>query len=156
MALARIGIGSNVGDAAASVLRACDRLTRFGNVLARSSLYASKAWGVTDQPDFVNAAVLLDTALEPYPLLHELKSLEVELGRVATYRWGPRAIDLDILAYDDLVLDAPELTIPHPRTCLRARAARRDRRGLLAVARKPRCRLTPRRRTDQVGVYNAT
>jgi 2-amino-4-hydroxy-6-hydroxymethyldihydropteridine diphosphokinase len=120
MALARIGIGSNVGDAVASVRSACDRLARLGIVLARSSLYASKAWGVTNQPDFVNAAVLLDTALEPYPLLHALKSLEAELGRVATYRWGPRAIDLDILAYDDLVLVEPELTIPHAR--LRERA----------------------------------
>jgi 2-amino-4-hydroxy-6-hydroxymethyldihydropteridine diphosphokinase len=83
-------------------------------------LYRTKPWGERDQPDFVNAAVLLETPLSPRDLLGELKRLERELGRVETHRWGPRVIDLDILAYDDLTLDEPNLTIPHPRLHERA------------------------------------
>jgi 2-amino-4-hydroxy-6-hydroxymethyldihydropteridine diphosphokinase len=120
MALARIGIGSNVGDAAANVHAAFERLATVGEVVARSSLYRSKAWGVTEQPDFLNAAALIETSLAPLVLLQRLKELEAEMGRVATYRWGPRVIDLDILAYDDIELAGPELTIPHAR--LRERA----------------------------------
>jgi 2-amino-4-hydroxy-6-hydroxymethyldihydropteridine diphosphokinase len=120
MALARIGIGSNVGDAAANVRTAFERLGELGTVTARSSLYRTKAWGVIDQADFWNAAALLNTALEPHELLRELKRLESDMGRVTTFRWGPRVIDLDILAYDDLALAEPDLTIPHPR--LRERA----------------------------------
>ena len=120
MPLARIGIGSNVGDAAAHVRDAFDRLAALGTVIARSSLHRTKAWGVRDQPDFFNAAALLETTFAPYDLLRELKALERQLGRVETYRWGPRVIDLDILAYDDLELDEPQLTIPHAR--LRERA----------------------------------
>jgi 2-amino-4-hydroxy-6-hydroxymethyldihydropteridine diphosphokinase len=120
MAIARIGIGSNVGDAAGNVENALAALTSLGSVIARSSLYRTRAWGVTKQPDFVNAAALLDTWLEPRELLVSLKGIEVELGRVASYRWGPRAIDLDVLAYDDLVLDEPDLIIPHARLLERA------------------------------------
>jgi len=120
LATARIGIGSNVGDAAANVRAAFERLTELGTLTARSSLYRTRAWGVTDQADFYNAAALLETALEPHDLLRELKRIEAEMGRVATYRWGPRVIDLDILAYDDVVLDDAQLTIPHAH--LRERA----------------------------------
>jgi 2-amino-4-hydroxy-6-hydroxymethyldihydropteridine diphosphokinase len=111
--LARIGIGSNVGDAPANVRSAIEHLAALGTVTAASSLYRTKAWGVTEQPDFYNAAALLETALAPYELLRGLKRLEDELGRVTTYRWGPRVIDLDILAYDDLQMSEPDLTIPH-------------------------------------------
>ena len=113
MPLARIGIGSNVGDAPANVRAAIARLAELGTVTSSSSLYRTKAWGVTEQPDFYNAAALLETALAPYDLLRELKRLEDELGRVTTFRWGPRVIDLDILAYDDLAMREPDLTIPH-------------------------------------------
>jgi 2-amino-4-hydroxy-6-hydroxymethyldihydropteridine diphosphokinase len=120
MANARIGIGSNVGDAAANVRIAFERLSELGAVTARSSLYRTRAWGVTDQPDFFNAAARLETALPPHDLLRELKRIERDMGRTATFRWGPRVIDLDILAYDELILDEAELTIPHAR--LRERA----------------------------------
>jgi 2-amino-4-hydroxy-6-hydroxymethyldihydropteridine diphosphokinase len=120
MATARIGIGSNVGDAAANVRDAFERLTELGTLTARSSLYRTRAWGVTDQPDFYNAAALLETVLAPHDLLRELKRIETDMGRVATYRWGPRVIDLDILAYDDVILDDAHLTIPHAH--LRERA----------------------------------
>jgi 2-amino-4-hydroxy-6-hydroxymethyldihydropteridine diphosphokinase len=118
--LARIGLGSNQGERAAVIAEAVKRLGDFGKVTAVSSLYASKAWGVTNQPDFVNAAVLLETGLEPRPLLEALKRLETELGRRATFRWGPRVIDLDILAYDERRVDEPDLVIPHPRLAERA------------------------------------
>ena len=120
MALARIGLGSNVGDAAANVDRALEELGTLGKVSARSALYRTPAWGVTEQADFVNAAALLETNLQPRPLLAALKALEARLGRRETYRWGPRSIDLDILAYDDRRVDEPDLTIPHPRLWERA------------------------------------
>ncbi len=120
MALARIGLGSNQGESAGLIARAVERLREFGEVTAVSSLYRSKAWGVTSQPDFINAAALLQTRLGPRELLAALVRLEAELGRVRTYRWGPRVIDLDILAYDDLRLNEPDLVIPHPRLAERA------------------------------------
>jgi 2-amino-4-hydroxy-6-hydroxymethyldihydropteridine diphosphokinase len=113
MPLARIGIGSNIGDAAANVRAAFDALSAAGVVTARSSLYRTKAWGVTDQADFYNAAALLETTLSPRALLLALKTIEEEMGRTQTYRWGPRVIDLDILAYDDIEMNESDLTIPH-------------------------------------------
>lgn len=120
MPLARIGLGANLGDAAAHVERALGALGALGSVRARSKLYRSVPWGVVDQAPFVNAAALLDTALTPRELLRELKRLENELGRTATFRWGPRTIDLDILAYDDLALREADLVIPHERLFERA------------------------------------
>lgn len=113
MSRARIGVGSNVGDAAAHVRDAFVRLREVGTVLAESSLYRTKAWGVTDQADFYNAAAMIETTLGPYELLRALKAIEEAMGRVTTFRWGPRVIDLDILAYDDLQMNEPDLTIPH-------------------------------------------
>ncbi len=113
MALARIGIGSNADHSKKVVLRAIGALSRFGTIAARSALYRSKPWGRSQQPDFTNAAVLLETALSPHDLLEALKALEAQLGRRPTYRWGPRKIDLDILAYDDLTLCDHRLTLPH-------------------------------------------
>jgi 2-amino-4-hydroxy-6-hydroxymethyldihydropteridine diphosphokinase len=120
MPLARIGIGANLGDAVRTVRSAQAALARYGSVKRASSLYYTKPWGVKNQPDFVNAAVLLETALSPRELLGELKKLEAEFGREQTYKWGPRVIDFDILAYDDSVLEDRDLTIPHPK--LRERA----------------------------------
>jgi 2-amino-4-hydroxy-6-hydroxymethyldihydropteridine diphosphokinase len=120
MALARIGLGSNLGDPAGNVERAIAALETLGSVTARSSFYRSAPWGVTDQPEFVNAAVLLETELSPRELLAGLKRLETDLGRTESYRWGPRVVDLDILAYDALTVDEPDLIVPHPRLLERA------------------------------------
>jgi 2-amino-4-hydroxy-6-hydroxymethyldihydropteridine diphosphokinase len=117
---AHIGLGANLGDPIETMRAARRALAAHGEVVAVSSLYRTPAWGVTDQPPFVNAALALETPLAPYPLLAALKSLEAELGRVASFRWGPRAIDLDILTFGDLRLDAPDLTIPHARLAERA------------------------------------
>lgn len=120
MIRAAIGLGSNQGDAAGHIRAAFDRLAEAGTVIARSSLYSTPAWGVTDQPPFVNAAALLDTMLRPHELLDALQRIEREAGRVPTYRWGPRVLDLDILAYGDERIDESDLTIPHARLTERA------------------------------------
>ncbi|MDP9105120.1 MAG: 2-amino-4-hydroxy-6-hydroxymethyldihydropteridine diphosphokinase [Candidatus Eremiobacteraeota bacterium] len=120
MPVAAIGIGSNAGDPEANVRHAFERLGEVGTVLARSALYRTAPWGVSDQPDFVNAAALVETALDPFGLLAALQRIEADAGRVTTYRWGPRVLDLDILAYEGAQLAGPELTIPHAR--LRERA----------------------------------
>jgi 2-amino-4-hydroxy-6-hydroxymethyldihydropteridine diphosphokinase len=119
-ARAAIGIGSNSGDAVAHVRRAFERLAELGTLVARSALYRSEPWGVTDQAPFVNAAALVDTALDPRALLAALKRIEAEEGRVTTFRWGPRVLDLDILTYGDVRLDEPDLVIPHARLHERA------------------------------------
>ena len=118
--LARIGIGSNLGDREGNVERACVALGAAGTLLRRSRLYLTQPWGESNQPEFVNAAALLETSLEPRALLAALKKIEGELGRVPAKRWGPRAIDLDILAYDDVEMDEPDLVLPHPRLLERA------------------------------------
>lgn len=120
MPRAAIGIGSNLGDAVANVLQAIAVLDELGTVLERSSLYRTKAWGRPAQPDFVNAAVLLETTLTPRELLSHIKDLEVRLGRVPSQRWGPRTIDFDILTYDAATVDEVDLQIPHPRLSERA------------------------------------
>lgn len=120
MALARIGLGANLGDAAATVRAAAVRLAELGRIGAVSSLYRSAPWGTADQPDFINAAVLLETTYEPRALLRALKRIEADFGRSPSYRWGPRHLDLDILTYDDLVIDEPDLTIPHKHLSERA------------------------------------
>jgi len=120
MPIARIGVGSNLGDAAGNVRRALDELATLGNVLARSSLYRTAPWGVLDQPEFVNAAALLETGLGPLELLGALKAIERRMGRVAGARWGPREIDLDLLAYDDLEINEGGLILPHERLFERA------------------------------------
>jgi 2-amino-4-hydroxy-6-hydroxymethyldihydropteridine diphosphokinase len=96
------------------------RLAGLGHVTAVSSLFRTPAWGLTDQPPFINAALALETELGPNDLLAALKELERELGRVASVRWGPRAIDIDILDYAGVRLDGPLLTIPHARLFERA------------------------------------
>ncbi len=114
---AYIGLGANLGDRAANIRAAMTALKRLGTVAATSSLYRTKPWGDPDQPQFLNAAVLLETTLAPRDLLRAIKAIEVELGRVPTRRWGPRAIDLDILTYDDRDIEEHEpstLRVPHP------------------------------------------
>ena len=123
MALTRvyIGIGSNLDDPEQQVRNAIEQLRALGDVIAVSSLYRTAPWGKTDQPEFVNAALALDTKLGPRPLLHALKWLESSLGRhEESERWGPRRIDFDILAYGEQHIDDDDLVIPHPH--LRERA----------------------------------
>ena len=91
-------------------------------LLARSSNYRTPPWGVTDQPPFINAVIAVATSLPPRDLLSRALDVERAFGRdrASERRWGPRTLDLDLLAYDDLVLDSPDLTLPHPRLFERA------------------------------------
>jgi 2-amino-4-hydroxy-6-hydroxymethyldihydropteridine diphosphokinase len=82
--------------------------------LESSPVYETPPWGVTDQPAFLNMVVRGETQSEPHELLKQLKLLETRLGRLPSIRYGPRKIDLDLLFYDDLILNTPELTLPHP------------------------------------------
>ena len=110
-----IGIGSNLGDRIAHLDEAVERLKRLQGVrvLKRSSNYLTKPEYVTEQPDFFNGAVEMETALTPADLLAALKAIEKDMGRVPTERRGPRVIDLDILLYDTEVVDEEDLQVPH-------------------------------------------
>ncbi|MBN2495821.1 MAG: 2-amino-4-hydroxy-6-hydroxymethyldihydropteridine diphosphokinase [Deltaproteobacteria bacterium] len=114
---AYLSIGANLGDARASCLQAAGALDRLeqSRLVERSGLYRTEPVGVRDQPDFVNLAVCIQTGLDPRPLLERLQALERELGRVPSRRWGPRAIDLDLLLYGERVIQEPDLVVPHPR-----------------------------------------
>ncbi|QJD31015.1 2-amino-4-hydroxy-6-hydroxymethyldihydropteridine diphosphokinase [Methylococcus geothermalis] len=114
---AYIGLGGNLGDAAETVRKARRAVRAVPGVreLAFSSLYRSAPMGPSDQPDYVNAVMAVVTTLAPLDLLRALQQIEQTSGRVRTgERWGPRTLDLDLLLYDDLVLDSEILTIPHP------------------------------------------
>jgi len=109
-----VGLGSNLGDRAPILRAAVALMEERGLKVTRTSSVWETAPIPDDQPQFLNAAVAIETGLEPLALLKLLKQIEHDLGRRPTRRWGPRTIDLDILFYDDLNLDTPELTIPHP------------------------------------------
>jgi 2-amino-4-hydroxy-6-hydroxymethyldihydropteridine diphosphokinase len=113
-----IGLGTNLGeDLERNLHNALAALGRLpGTQVVRvSSFLSTEPWGVTDQPRFLNAVAEIRTQLEPLPLLQALKQLENVLGRAPTYRWGPRAIDFDIILYGERVVESCGLRIPHPR-----------------------------------------
>lgn len=124
MAEALLALGGNVGDVRITFDRAISMLCEYAGtrLVARSSDYATPPWGVTAQPWFVNVCIAVETELGPQALLARAQAIEQALGRrrAAEPRWGPRPIDIDILAYDDLTLDTPGLTLPHPRLLERA------------------------------------
>jgi len=124
MAEALIALGGNVGDVRDTLDRAiaafCDGAAV--RLLARSSDYRTPPVGVTDQPPFINCAIVAATELPPTALLARAQSVEVEFGRNRSkeQHWGPRTIDIDLIAYDDLAMTTSELTLPHPRALERA------------------------------------
>ena len=120
MTAVNIGLGSNIGDAPANVAQAIAEIGRLGQVTAQSNFYITAPWGVTDQADFCNAAIELQTSLPVQSLLSQLKAIEERMGLVETVRWGPRLIDLDILTYGDISIKEPGLTVPHPHMLERA------------------------------------
>ncbi len=87
---------------------------RIGNITEKSSVYVTAAWGFTNQPDFLNQVLKVETFLEPEECMQTILDIEVQMGRVRTTPNAPRTIDIDILFYDDLILDKPRLTLPHP------------------------------------------
>jgi 2-amino-4-hydroxy-6-hydroxymethyldihydropteridine diphosphokinase len=117
-----VGLGSNLQDPVAQLRAACLALDRIpATRLQRASqLYRTPPWGLSEQPDFVNAVVELATGLAPRALLHALQALERQAGRARAVRWGPRVLDLDLLLYDDTSRDDDGLQLPHPHLHERA------------------------------------
>lgn len=124
MPSALIALGGNVGDVRATFRKAIANICGMAQaaLLARSADYATPPWGDEAQARFINACIEIDTSLDPHALLFTLRKIETKFGRDRTRerRWGPRTLDLDLLAYDDVSLQKPELTLPHPRLFERA------------------------------------
>lgn len=115
MAIAYIALGSNLGDKEKNLRRALLLLTQQGVEVVRvSSFLSTEPYGVTDQPQFLNAVACVRTSLAPLALLDVLLATELSMGRVRLRHWGERNIDLDLLLYEDVVLDMPRLHLPHP------------------------------------------
>jgi 2-amino-4-hydroxy-6-hydroxymethyldihydropteridine diphosphokinase len=121
---ALVAFGGNLGDVRDTLDRAVAAFVDGKDVrlLARSSDYRTPPWGIEDQPPFVNLAIAVDTGLAPHALLARAQAVERALGRerAKELRWGPRTVDIDLIAYDDLALDTPDLTLPHARLFERA------------------------------------
>jgi len=115
-----LGLGTNLGDRHANLQAALQALEPKVKLTAQSPVYQTPPWGYTEQAEFLNMVVSAETDLKPRALLRYLKKIEKQVGRTASFRWGPREIDIDILFYDDLVLHSRKLTIPHPRIQQRA------------------------------------
>jgi 2-amino-4-hydroxy-6-hydroxymethyldihydropteridine diphosphokinase len=124
MAEALLALGGNVGDVRATLDRAVAMLCdgRKVHLVARSSDYRTPPWGVTNQPAFINLGLVVETAFSPRALLARALEVEAALGRnrAEERRWGPRTVDIDLIAYDGVGIDEPDLTLPHPRALERA------------------------------------
>lgn len=115
MSIAYIALGSNLGDKEKNLRRAIMLLLQQGIAVEKvSSFISTEPYGVTDQPQFLNAVCKVRTTLTPLALLDVLLATELAMGRVRLRHWGERNIDLDLLLYEDVVMDAPRLRLPHP------------------------------------------
>jgi 2-amino-4-hydroxy-6-hydroxymethyldihydropteridine diphosphokinase len=117
-----LGLGSNIGDRPGNIKTALARLAADGicTFAAVSSIYRTAPWGFVDQESFANACALAWTRLEPEVLLAQVKRIEIEMGRQAAHRWGPRLIDIDIIFYGDAPVTTPDLVLPHKELFNRA------------------------------------
>jgi 2-amino-4-hydroxy-6-hydroxymethyldihydropteridine diphosphokinase len=115
-----LSLGTNLGDRQANLYRAVTSLPPAVQVLGESSIYETPPWGMTEQPRFLNMVLCAETQLNPMELLATIKRIEQEMGRLPAPRYGPRLIDIDILFFDELVFQSPDLTIPHARLHERA------------------------------------
>ncbi len=111
-----LSLGANLGDPAAQLADAVGRIDAHPgiSVVKQSSVLATKPWGKTDQPDFANQAIEVETSLKPMELLDILLGIELAMGRIREEVWGPRLIDIDIIAFDQFEIKSPRLTLPHP------------------------------------------
>lgn len=116
MAICYLGLGANIDDPERQIYAALESLTLLKSTQLKncSSLYSSRPQGPEDQPDYVNAVAKIETKLSPIELLNSTQAIEQQQGRIKLRHWGERCIDLDILLYDQLVLNTKRLTIPHP------------------------------------------
>jgi 2-amino-4-hydroxy-6-hydroxymethyldihydropteridine diphosphokinase len=115
MARAYLSIGSNLGGRVENCVIAVAKLAHKVEILNVSAVYETEPWGKIDQPEFMNVAVEIETRLDPHELLETCKRIEDMMGRVPGERWGPRVIDLDVLLYEDRVVEDDDLVVPHPR-----------------------------------------
>jgi len=108
-------LGSNLGDRQLFLQQADEAISReVGNIIKRSSVYQTQSWGKTDEPDYLNQVLLVKTDLSPGDVLQRILAIEQTMGRRRAEKWGSRTIDIDILFYDDEVINEPDLVIPHP------------------------------------------
>jgi len=108
-------LGSNLGDRDSYLQQAIGQIEQHvGNVTKLSSLYETQAWGKTDQPDYLNQVVMVQTELLPREVLQQILAIELNLGRKRAEKWGARTIDIDILFYENIILNEADLIIPHP------------------------------------------
>lgn len=107
--------GGNMGDRLQNLETACSEIEKkVGTVIKKSSIYQTAPWGIASQPEFLNQVLLVGTMLDPQQVLQTILSIEIAMGRKRIEKSGPRIIDIDILFYNDLVLQSKDLTIPHP------------------------------------------
>ena len=109
-----LSLGTNLGNRLDNLKHALESMKEFCQVVASSSVYETDPWGFEDQPFFYNQVVKIETVLDPIQLLREIKKMELEMGRIPTFQYGPRLIDIDILLYEDLIIVEENLKIPHP------------------------------------------
>ena len=119
---AYLGLGTNMGDRLEYLNSACILLSEYENIniTKKSKIYETKAWGYTDQADFLNMCLEINTSLDEFQLLEVCGQVEQKLNRIRIIRWGPRTIDVDILFFNDIILNNEKLSIPHPRISERA------------------------------------
>ncbi len=107
-------LGSNLGDSIQIIRNTLEKISKdLGTISVQSSFYETQPWGKTDQPNFINMAIALDSQLTPEQLFEKLKNMEVEAGRIPSEKWGPRALDIDILYAGDTIIESDNLIIPH-------------------------------------------
>jgi len=112
-------IGSNLGNPIANLAKATWLIESFATIKKQSAIYRTAAWGVEDQPDFANQAIWIETDLSPMKVLDSIQSIEAQMGRKRVKRWGTRIIDIDMLTYNDQIIDTERLQLPHPRLAIR-------------------------------------
>lgn len=117
MNISYLGLGTNMGDRYEYISKACDLLNNHEDIdiVKKSKIYETKAWGYTEQADFLNICLQVNTSLDEYELLNVCQKIEEELNRKRIIRWGPRTIDVDILFFNDKISDDENLLLPHPR-----------------------------------------
>lgn len=119
---AYLGLGTNIGNRLNYLRQALEKINSYKDIkiTKKSKLYETKAWGYTEQADFLNMCVEIETDLKPIELLNKCQNIESDLNRERKIRWGPRTIDVDILFFNDIILQEENLEIPHPRIKERA------------------------------------
>jgi 2-amino-4-hydroxy-6-hydroxymethyldihydropteridine diphosphokinase len=149
---AYLGIGSNLGEREANINKALVELVRTGacRLTKVSSIYETEPVGIKEQPDFLNAAVEIETDLRPKDLLVTLREVERKTGREKTFKWGPRIIDIDILLYNDICLTEDNLEIPHPEMHKRSFVLT-PLAEIAPFVKHPKLGVTAQQLSDQVG-----